>query len=396
MAQNNTQQYHLRKRNTSQLGTNAGTEPSSSSKQFHPLSDIHLDQPVGSKGETDNSPGSNSASESDPESVNSTSTPKGVQKESQIPVIKMEDFEIVDMNDKLNLLMVAINKVNTSFHLKLDALNGENKSDSTEIKTQMQNFVSIMEELQERVDDLESKVLPDDVISRIKRLEEENTALRDELAVVKGFMQVQDKKINVNQRKLIDLTMRSMSANIVVSGITGNMEDETLEECKKKVLKLLQEDMDMDIQAQDVQVAHRLGKKLNAKPRPVVVKCSPHLRSNVFKHTKKLKDLLNSNGEKYYINPQLPELLATEKRERDDLLRTVKQQNEAIPEEEKHKRIPVQIKNKVLYINNIAQKTHIHPPLVKDIFNMDAKTYEAMDQLQVVHSTPIKEKASVF
>ena len=35
---------------------------------------------------------------------------------SEIPVVSMEDFKVVDMNDKLNLLMASINKINTNFH----------------------------------------------------------------------------------------------------------------------------------------------------------------------------------------------------------------------------------------------------------------------------------------
>ena len=37
----------------------------------------------------------------------------------EIPVIKMEDFQQVNMNEKLDLLMSAINKINTNFHYKL-------------------------------------------------------------------------------------------------------------------------------------------------------------------------------------------------------------------------------------------------------------------------------------
>ena len=41
----------------------------------------------------------------------------------EVPVIDMDDFERVGMNNKLNLLMAAINKVNTNFHLKIRECN---------------------------------------------------------------------------------------------------------------------------------------------------------------------------------------------------------------------------------------------------------------------------------
>ena len=34
---------------------------------------------------------------------------------AEVPVVSMSDFEVVDLNNKLNLLMSAINKVNTNF-----------------------------------------------------------------------------------------------------------------------------------------------------------------------------------------------------------------------------------------------------------------------------------------
>ena len=46
----------------------------------------------------------------------------GTQVELEVPVVNMEDFETVDFGDKMNLLMSAINKINTNFHLKWDAI----------------------------------------------------------------------------------------------------------------------------------------------------------------------------------------------------------------------------------------------------------------------------------
>ena len=39
------------------------------------------------------------------------------------PVIQMQDFSAVNMEEKLNLLMVAINKINTNFYYKSEDLN---------------------------------------------------------------------------------------------------------------------------------------------------------------------------------------------------------------------------------------------------------------------------------
>ena len=41
----------------------------------------------------------------------------------------MEDFQIVYVNDKVKLLMSAINKINTNFHYKFETLSQQLSSD---------------------------------------------------------------------------------------------------------------------------------------------------------------------------------------------------------------------------------------------------------------------------
>ena len=76
-----------------------------------------------------------------------------------------------------------------------------------------------------------------DLQSRLDELEEANASLKDELTVLKGIMQVNDKKINNLDNRVIDLTARSMSNNIVISGISGDNGKE--KDCKEKVLALM-------------------------------------------------------------------------------------------------------------------------------------------------------------
>ena len=106
--------------------------------------------------------------------------------------------------------------------------------------------------------------------------------------------------------------------------------------------------------------------------------------------------MTNDSGDKYYVNAQLPEPMATEKRECDQQYRSIMKANSLIPEEDKHKRVPVQIKNNMLYINKKPQKTHIFPPNVHAIFNTDKDTQKKMDTLKFVHSDVISEKGSNF
>ena len=348
MAQPPTQQYHLRKRNLSQAGINLSGDDTNST-----LSVIHEETqektPRGILGDRGTS---------DPDLPILEHTEKV---SLEIPVINMEDFAVVDMNDKLNLLMSAINKINTTFHLKFKELSDTVTSEQVSTTAKIANLESLLQETQARVDDLEGKVLPDDVVDRVGKLEQENAQLRDELAIVKGLMQVQERRILSNKDKITDLTTRSMANNILIAGLVEGTTQETAKICKDKVLTLLCEKMKMEVKDKEVVVAHRLGKP-GLKPRTMVVRCAQGLRDTIFQYTKNLKDVKNEVGDYYYVSVQLPELLAAEKREREELIKKDKKQNAEVPDQDKHKRKEIVVKNKTVYVDKVPQKTHIFPP----------------------------------
>ena len=323
----------------------------------------------------------------------------------EVPVVNMKDFEIVDMNDKMNLLMSAINKINTTFHHKFEAMQTQLTTDLATISPKIATLQKTQQELQARVDNLESH-LPSstDLLERLYRLECSQATLKDDMAIVKGTLQVQDKIMKSNQDKVIDLTARSMANNVIITGIPesstvhGQDTQEVVpkENCKEKVLMFMRGKMKMEVTNDKVEVAHRTGKPMLNKPRQIVVRCKQSLRDRIFKFTVNLKDELNEKGEPYYVRSQLPEPLATLKREREEWFRSIKKSNAQIPDSEKHRRVPVHIKNNTLFIKNVPQKQHIFPPSVKDIFNIDPEMRDRMNQIQLVHSDAISEKSSHF
>lgn len=112
-------QYMLRKHNTSQHQMeNQGSHHNATLYKIHEESPVphhtnrtEVEEPV-----------STQQDKSKQTEVTPNPTPAFTQGKKQIPVINMEDFEVVDMNDKLNLLTSAINKINTTFHLKFEEL----------------------------------------------------------------------------------------------------------------------------------------------------------------------------------------------------------------------------------------------------------------------------------
>ena len=164
-------------------------------------------------------------------------------KQQEHPVISMDHFKEVEPSDKLDLLMAAINTMNTTFHYRMEEVQKEFTTSLQAVTkallpqvTTLQNTVT---ELQARVDDLESN-LPDfktingkltaiDTVTspaitalqnKLAKLEEDVGKNTDDLVVLKGYTQVQDKAIMQNKNKIIDLTARSMAQNVIVYGIT--------------------------------------------------------------------------------------------------------------------------------------------------------------------------------
>ena len=70
----------------------------------------------------------------------------------------MADFQVVDINDKLNLLMAAINKINTTFHYKIQALQDHVTDKIDGLNRKIRKMESTHNELEARVEGLESVV----------------------------------------------------------------------------------------------------------------------------------------------------------------------------------------------------------------------------------------------
>ena len=168
------------------------------------------------------------------------------------------------------------------------------------------------------------------------------------------------------------------------------------EESKTVALNFLRIKMNMTLDDEEVEVAHRLGSKVSTKPRPMVIRCKPSLRDRIFNYTKNLKDLKNDQDDYFSVKPQLPEPLQTERKEREERIKEVKKANAQIPDEEAEKRIKIEVKNKTLYLNGVAQKVHIKPPTVQDVFEMSSKEQQKAEEINFAISTAEEERESVF
>ena len=215
--------------------------------------DVNTAKPMNTITEEDIQNSKEETEEPVPEPSNSEQEKK--VKEQEVPVIEIKDFTSVDMEEKLNLLMVAINKINTNFHHKFEALNNKLNDPKKGIQAQLNGIYDVLNDEEDgvlpRMRELESENT--EVLRRLEVLEQSNEDLRDQVDLLRGTVQVLDKQQETMNKKVIDLTSRSMKNNIIILGITG---DEAKENCKEKVIDFIKTKLKMEIEDKEVLVAH--------------------------------------------------------------------------------------------------------------------------------------------
>ena len=117
------------------------------------------------------------------------------------------------------------------------------------------------------------------------------------------------------------------------------------------------------------------------------------LRTRIFQYTKNLKGIRNENGDFYYVNLQVPEDIAAEKKEMNAQVKLIKTKNLDLPDDQQ---IKYAFKNKRLYVNNELQKKAIQPPTATELFNLDKQELDKIAKMQMFASAPLKEKGSKF
>ena len=311
--------------------------------------------------------------------INKEVLPKQPEAMKEHPVIEMKDFEAVTSTDeKLNLIMVAINKINTNFHHKFKAVNKQLHEGEDAIVPQLKNCKSALEKCHKVLNNEQEGLLPrmrdaeasvEDLIQRVEKLETQSVELQDQIVCLKGATQVHDRKLNSMDNKITDLTARSMANNIIVQGITGDPGPDVKEDCKAKAINFLRNIMNMELQEQEVLMAHRLGYgKKGILNRNMVIKCQPALRDRIFGFTKNLKDIKNEKGDYYRVFSQLPEPLATQRQQRRDRINQIQKLNNQM--EDETKKIKIQVKKGQLHLNGKVQKKYIQPPhLYRSVYN---------------------------
>ena len=189
-------------------------------------------------------------------------------------------------------------------------LDSISKVQSDAFQANLQNIISIFE-------------------NRVSKLEADLSASKQNISDLRKTNVEQQKLITDLQQKetagtpvkdrLDDLEDRSMRNNLKIDGLVEE-EAENWEQSVHKVLQLVKDKLDIKEKI-EVERAHRVGKKSEGRPRPIVVKFLRYQdREKILRNSKKLK---NTN---IYINEDLCEASIAKRKSLLPQLRAAREQ----------------------------------------------------------------------
>lgn len=278
------------------------------------------------------------------------------------------------MADAMNKIYEKMNQVTKSVDDKIEpihiAVMDEEKGSLAKVNYLLQN-VSQSEEM-------------------MKSLIEENLQLRDELDVLKGIVHKLSNQLEHTNGKVSQLMAKSMEDNLIFTGILG---DAPKANVRKQLHNFFIQEMSLhDVRDVDILSIYRMGIPAKDKNRPIVAHCTPDLRRYIMNNAAILKNRLNAIGAKFFINPQLPESIAEQRREIRQIIKKHKDKEEDLPKSSKS---TYTVRNDKLFINGQLKRKKITTPQVQQLFpgDEDQKAISAI-KMRFFHTQP--EKGSEF
>ena len=180
--------------------------------------------------------------------------------------------------------------------------------------------------------------------------------LKEENIVLKGLVQRQHNQIRFLNDKVTYLTKKLMENNIVISGLEGD--NGKKENCLTSVTDFFKNKLKIEVEEEEILVAHRSAVAAkDSQSRSMIVRCTMPLKERILRNVKNLRDAKNPDGGKYFINKQVPDVLAEQNRQIRDTITKKKLSENGLPFKDKTK-IEVK-KGEVFFDSNPAKTTHL-------------------------------------
>lgn len=229
--------------------------------------------------------------------------------------------------------------------------------------------------------------------TRVDSLMKENANLKEELEVVKGLLYKQSKQISAIQGRQTNQMARSMSDNIIVSGLIGDYQEAVNTDALSLISTFLEESLELTFNREDIMVVHWMGQYVKDRDRSIILKVCPNLRKKILDNTSKLAKKLNEKGKPYSVNVQLPEMLAEQKREIQQIIKEKKDAEASLDNALKSK---ILVKNNKVFINGQLQRKLLKPPTVAQIFEISEEEKTKMKAIKIKYTQPKSLRSSEF
>lgn len=252
------------------------------------------------------------------------------------------------------------------------------------IKIQLEKVIETATKSSERLETMENSQ------KKIAALLDENKKLINELKTMQGLIQKVSQKSQTTSEQLADLTRRGMEQNLILHGISDEIEVEDAqrdpphflpkERCQHSVIKFMKDVLNLNLEIEDIWKAHRTGPFRPEKVRPMVIKVSYSAKDLIMEHVTKLKGLSNlKTGQKYFISEQVPEAIAERQKQTSNRVKLLKEANDKKPKETRSK---IQVINNKIVVDGQLEIPEITTPQPSQILLLSKTQQQEINQLQ--------------
>lgn len=291
-----------------------------------------------------------------------------------------DEYQRKSTGQKLDSMVDAINRLCDKVGKMETQLEEKVKPMEEALFTGEDNMTTILKQMAENIESVEKQM---------QTVMEANVDLRDEVEILKGTVHKQSNQITALQHKLTDQIARSMENNLIITGIMG---DTPKANTRNQVLRFLSETLEINFNPYDVLEVNRMGAPIRNKSRPILVQCTIGLRKFIVWNIENLQSKTNANGERYFINQQVPEQIAEQKRENRQIIKETRKLEEHKKDNEKS---TILVRNNVLYINGEKKKKQVTPPTVLQLFPEEDEQRK-INKIKFVNTDTRPERGSTF
>lgn len=251
--------------------------------------------------------------------------------------------------------------------------------------------------MQEEMNDLRSQVRKDrkEVRQHCKYFYKQNSAetaeikeLKEKVEILSNTVIRLDQQFQEANTKLLDMQARSMRKNLIISGIR-EPKNESPDQLKRAVATFIRETLQVNSDVQ-LKIVHRLNYIDNSEYRPVIIKVSTvDDKLMLLSHGSNLKGKVNDKNRYYYLNEQLPDKYAEDKRYAQLWIK----ENKAKPANDQSQ---MKIYKNKLRINNAPYNQKLKPPSTAEILRLDHDEILTVKQAPTVFGDSTMLECSEF